>query len=110
MHISSRELKRVNVVSVGGRVDSAAAPDLEKSLQSLLDDHRNQLVLELADVEYMSSAGLRALVSALKAAKKGGGDLVIARPSTRVREVLDLAGLTSVFTLYDDVVEAVGSF
>jgi anti-anti-sigma factor len=110
MQISTRELKRVNVVSVSGRVDSASAPDLEKSLQSLLDSHRNHIVVELADVEYMSSAGLRALVSALKAAKKAGGDLVIARPSGRVREVIELAGLTSVFTIHNDVVEAVGAF
>jgi len=110
MQISSRELKRVNVVTVSGRVDSASAPEMEKSLQSLLDHRRNQIVVELADVEYMSSAGLRALVSALKAAKKGGGDLVIARPSTRVREVIELAGLTAVFSVHDDVVAAVGSF
>jgi len=110
MQISSRELKRVNVVTVGGRVDSAAAPDLEKTLQGLVENRRNQLVIELADVEYMSSAGLRALVSALKAAKKGGGDLIIARPSARVREVIDLAGLTSIFTMHDDTLEAVGSF
>lgn len=110
MQISSRELKRVNVVTVSGRVDSAASPDLDKTLQGLLEHRRNQIVVELAGVEYMSSAGLRALVSALKAAKKGGGDVVIADPSDRVREVVDLAGLTSVFTMFDDVLEAVGSF
>ena len=110
MEISTRELKRANVVTVKGRVDSATTPELEKTLQALLDGHRHYIVAELADVEYMSSAGLRALVSALKAAKKGGGEVVIARPSTRVREVIDLAGLSSVFTMYDDVVEAVGSF
>ncbi len=110
MQISSRDLKRVNVVTVSGRVDSAASPELEKALQDLLEGRRHQIVMELADVEYMSSAGLRALVSALKTAKKAGGDVVIARPSERVREVIDLAGLTSVFTVYEDTLEAVGSF
>lgn len=110
MQISSRDLKRVNVVTVSGRVDSAAAPDLEKALQDLLESRRHQIVMELAEVEYMSSAGLRALVSALKTAKKAGGDVVIAQPSERVREVIDLAGLTSVFTMYEDTLEAVGSF
>ena len=110
MQISSRELKRVNVVTVNGRVDSAAAPELDKTLQDLLSNRRHQIVVELADVDYMSSAGLRALVSALKEAKKGGGDVVLARPSDRVREVVDLAGLAPVFAMYDDVVEAVGSF
>jgi anti-sigma B factor antagonist len=110
MEISKRELKRADLVTVSGRVDSAAAPNLEKAFQELLEARRTQIVVELADVEYMSSAGLRALVSALKSAKKGGGDLLIARPSARVREVIDLAGLTSVFTMYDDTLEAVGSF
>ena len=110
MQITSRELKRVNIITPSGRIDSGAAPDFEKALQSLLNAGRHQIVVELADVDYMSSAGLRALVSALKAAKKGGGDLVIARPSARVHEVIELAGLTSIFTVYDDVVEAVGAF
>jgi anti-sigma B factor antagonist len=58
----------------------------------------------------MSSAGLRVLVSTLKAARKSGGDLKLAQPAGRVKEVLDLAGLTPVFNIYSDVVEAVGSF
>jgi anti-sigma B factor antagonist len=58
----------------------------------------------------MSSAGLRGMVSSLKACKSGGGNLVIANPSNRVSEVMQLAGLTSLFALYDDVTSAVGSF
>ena len=110
MQITTREMKRAVVMTVSGRVDSASAPDMEKTLQTLIDQNHHYIVAELTGVEYMSSAGLRALVSGLKGAKRGGGDLVIAQPSERVREVLDLAGLTSVFTVYGDTVEAVGSF
>lgn len=110
MEISTKEMKRVNLVAVSGRVDSATAPDFDKALQSLVHAGRNQIVLDLKGVEYMSSAGLRAMVSALKATKGGGGDARLAQPSTRVREVLELAGLTSIFTVYDDLIEAVGSF
>jgi len=74
------------------------------------DEARHQVVLDLQDTDYMSSAGLRVLVSSLKTAKKSGGDLKLAQPSGRVKEVLDLAGLTPVFNVYGDVVEAVGSF
>jgi anti-sigma B factor antagonist len=110
MKIETRELKHVSVVKVLGRVDSATAPDLEKSLQGLVDSDRNQIVLDLQETEYMSSAGLRVLVTMLKAAKKNGGDLRLSQLSLRVKEVLELAGLTPVFGIYPDVVEAVGSF
>lgn len=64
-------------------------------------------MLDLLDTEYLSSAGLRVLVAMSKAAKQGGGELKLAQLAQRVREVLDLAGLTPVFHIYEDVVEAV---
>lgn len=110
MNIETRELKHVSMVKVTGRVDSSTAPELEEALQALLDSDRDQIVLDLQETEYMSSAGLRVLVSMLKAAKKTGGDLRLAQLSTRVKDVFELAGLTPVFTIHADVVEAVGSF
>jgi len=110
MEISTKDMKRVSLVTVKGRVDSATAPDFEKTLHALIQSNRTQIVLDLAGVEYMSSAGIRGMVVSLKAAKGGGGDLRLAQPSTRVKEVVELAGLTSIFTIYDDVTEAVGSF
>jgi anti-anti-sigma factor len=110
MNLETRELKHVTVVKVSGRVDSATAPELEKSVQSLLDSERTRIVLDLQDTDYMSSAGLRVLVAMHKAAKKSGGGLCLAQPSARVQEVLDLAGLTPVFEVHSDLVEAVGSF
>ncbi len=110
MNIETRELKHVSVVKISGRVDSGTAPDMERALQGLIDADRNQIVLDLRDTEYMSSAGLRVLVSMLKAAKKNGGDLRLTQLSSRVKEVLELAGLTPVFTIHGDLVEAVGSF
>jgi anti-sigma B factor antagonist len=110
MKLETRELKHVSVVTVSGRVDSATAPDLEKALQDLLNSERNQLVLDLHETDYMSSAGLRVLVAMQKAAKKNGGTLRLAQLSVRVKEVFELAGLTPVFDIYPDVVEAVGAF
>ena len=110
MKIETRELKHVTIVKVSGRVDSATAPELEKALHDLVQGDRNQVVLELQETEYMSSAGLRVLVTSLKTAKKNGGDLRLAQPSQRVKEVLELAGLLPVFQVYADLIEAVGSF
>jgi anti-sigma B factor antagonist len=110
MDIVTQEYKRVAVVAVAGRVDSATAPDLEGKLRELVDAGQSQIVLDLKDVEYMSSAGLRAMVSTLKSVKRVNGDLRLANPSTRVEEVLRLAGLTSIFSIHPTQEEAVGSF
>ena len=108
--INVQEYKRVSVMSVSGRVDSATAPDLENELKKLVEADKTQIVLDLKDVEYMSSAGLRAMVSTLKAVKRVNGDLRLANPSPRVEEVLRLAGLTSIFSIHPTREEAVASF
>jgi anti-sigma B factor antagonist len=110
MDISVQGLKRVQVVTVNGRVDSSNAPQLDQKLKDLRGEGHENLVLDLSAVDYMSSAGLRAIVSALRDCKKHGGDLCLVNPSTRVAEVLELAGLTSLFRVYDDTTSAVGSF
>jgi anti-sigma B factor antagonist len=110
MDITNEEVKRVSVMSVSGRVDSATAPDLESALKKLVETEKTQIVLDLKNVEYMSSAGLRAMVSTLKAVKRVNGDLRLASPSPRVEEVLRLAGLTSIFSIFPSRDEAVNSF
>ena len=110
LNISVETLKRVAVVTVDGRIDSTNAGQLDNTLKQLLDDGQNNLVIKLSDVEYMSSAGLRAIVAALREAKKKRGDVRIAEPSERVTEVFSLAGLTALFETYDDLTAAVGSF
>lgn len=98
------------IVTVEGRVDSSNANELDSTLAQLISDGNKDLVLELAKVTYMSSAGLRAVVSALRSAKKKHGDVRIAAPSERVVEVFSLAGLTPLFQTFDDVETAVNSF
>ena len=112
MEITIRELYAVDVVTVVGRVDSSTAPQLDQVLKGLVDNGRFKLVLDLAGVAYMSSAGLRAMVSCLREVKKGVrmGDLRLAAPSARVAEVLELAGLNQVFQIFEDQEGAVGSF
>ncbi len=110
MEISSSDMKRVQLFEVMGRVDSTNAAELGGAMDRSIDDGKTNLVLDLGGVEYMSSAGLREMVRVLKRVKRSGGDLRIANPSERVREVLELAGLDSIFEIYPTQVEAVGSF
>jgi anti-anti-sigma factor len=103
-------LQQVTLVEVSGRVDSMNASELGVALANEIDGGRNLIVLDLAGVDYMSSAGLRELVNSLKRAKKTTGDLRLAQPSERVREVLEMAGLDTIFQIFETQTEAVGSY
>ena len=108
--ITVQSMARVDLMTVNGRIDSATAPELDAKLNETMGNGRYQIVMDLAQTSYMSSAGLRALVAALRECKKHNGDVRLAAPSDRVAEVLDLAGLDSLFQTYDDALTAVGSF
>jgi anti-sigma B factor antagonist len=101
---------QVTLVEVQGRIDSMNANELGDALTQLIDEGRAQIVLDLAGVDYMSSAGLREIVSALKRIRRGTGDLRIAQPSERVQEVMEMAGLDTIFQIYSTQMEAVGSY
>lgn len=110
MEISSESFKRADLITVSGRIDSSNASELDAALKAATDGGRYNIVLDLSGIEYMSSAGLRAIVGAYRECRNHGGDVRIANPSDRIREVLDLAGLTAIFSIYDDTTAAVGSF
>ncbi|HSL47207.1 MAG TPA: STAS domain-containing protein [Anaerolineales bacterium] len=102
--------REVSVMKVRGRVDSETAPELDEALGKLLQDDRNKIVLDLQDVDYMSSAGLRAIVKAYQAAKKNGGDLRLARVSTPVEVILRTVGMMQMLQMFATEQEAMASF
>ncbi len=110
LQINVSEMKRVRLFEISGRVDSVNANEFGAALDQAINDGKRNIVLDLSSVEYMSSAGLREMVRVLKQLRRVGGDLRLAAPSERVQEVLELAGLDTIFEIYPTQVEAVGSF
>jgi anti-sigma B factor antagonist len=99
----------VTLVEVKGRVDSMNANQLGEALSGEIDGGKVHIVLDLAGVEYMSSAGLREIVNALKKVKPAG-DVRIAQPTERVREVLDMAGLSTILQIFNTQNDALESY
>jgi anti-anti-sigma factor len=99
----------VTLVQVEGRVDSMNANQLGEALTSQIESGNIHIVLDLAGVDYMSSAGLREIVNALKKVKPNG-DVRIAQPTERVREVLDMAGLSTILQIFNTQIDALGSY
>lgn len=110
MEITIQRLKRVDIVKPIGRVDSATAPQLAETLRGLVDEKRCRVVLDMSELGYLSSAGLRVLIEAQRACRRWNrGNLVLAMPSDPIRRTLDLAGFLVLFEVYDSLVEAAGS-
>ena len=83
-------------VAVSGRIDTVTAPELEANLKF---GSVKCIVIDLADVPYMSSAGLRILLTAHKTMLGKGGELQIANVQSAVKEVLDITGFSGILNL-----------
>ena len=111
MNIEYRDLKHVTVVKVVGRVDSATAPDFSKALEKANHDGQFKIAIDMSELEYMSSAGFRALLATQRTCKRyNRGEVVLVCVPVRIREALELAGFTELFKTYNDTLTAVGSF
>ncbi len=109
MEINSSQYKHCDLVKAQGRVDSATAPQLAKVLDDITNSGRYKIILDLAEVDFMSSAGLRVLISTQKTCKRyNRGEIVLAAVPKRIHDALDLAGFIPLFKFYDNALEAVG--
>jgi anti-anti-sigma factor len=100
----------VVVVSITGSIDANTAPALAAAFSGEIGQGHNRLVADFAAVGYTSSAGLRALLGALKEARQQGGDFRLAGVRPAVFRVLELSGFTSILKYFPDVDGAVASF
>src|SRR6266542_5299659 len=100
----------VSVMKIKGRVDSETAPELDNALTKLLQANKNKIVLNLQGVEFLSSAGLRAMVKALKDAQKSGGDVRLASVSQPIEVILRTVGMMQMFKMFSTSEEAATGF
>lgn len=109
MQIETHETGEVKVVAVSGRLDTVTAPVLEKALLEQVDQGARKLVLNFADLEYVSSAGLRVLLVAAKKLRVNGGELCVAAVNDIVQEIFEISGFGGIMKLFPDERTAVES-
>ena len=106
-----RDAGVVIVVDISGRItlgDGSAL--LRKTVRGLLDDQRMQILLNLADVDYIDSSGIGELVSGFTAVKNQSGDLKLLHLTKKVKDLLQITKLYTVFDVFTDESAALGSF
>jgi len=111
MEISHTAFKHSDLVRVKGRIDSATAPQLADALNEITNTGRYRMILDMSEVTFISSAGLRLLISTQKTCKRyNRGEIVLADVPENIMAALELAGFTPLFRIYGETLEAVGSF
>ncbi len=111
METTTKEFKHCDAVTVIGRVDSSTAPKLSESLDAIINAGRYKIVIDMAGLEYMSSAGFRALIAAQRNCKHfNRGEVVLANVPENINTALELAGFTTLFKIFKDLTSAVGNF
>jgi anti-anti-sigma factor len=100
----------VTFLSVRGFLDAHTFEELEKTITELFDGNNYRLIIDLAKLDYISSAGAGVFIGAIGTAQENDGNIIIIKPSPNVKEVFDLLGLSQIFTFAETPEAALQQF
>ena len=109
MELSEEVQGRVVVVTARGRLDGAGSQAFSACLDKLAATPEPRLVVDFAGVDFVSSAGLRVVLTLLKKVRAANGKLAFCAVQAPVREVLDITGFTGMLDLHPDRAQAVAA-
>jgi len=110
MNITEREQNGVTIFVLDGRIDSEGAVDLDLALQTAVSEGKCKMILDMAEVRYINSSGLRTLADILTQNKEHGGDLRLVNLNPKVHRVFQIIGFDKFFTTYASLDEATAGF
>ena len=100
----------ISIIKVGGYIDTTTASELERALDSLLKQGRFNIIVDLGNVDYISSAGWGIFISEIKSIRENGGDLKLVRMVPDVYEIFELLEFHHILDVYDSIDEAINKF
>ncbi len=100
----------VSIVRVDGVIDTTTSTELEKVMNSLVEQKRHQIIVDLAGVEYISSAGWGIFISNIREIRLNKGDIKLVRMIPEVYEVFELLEFDTILKAYDGLEEAKKDF
>jgi anti-anti-sigma factor len=101
LHIDLEEIEHKIVLRLDGRLDAATVPILERKINTLIEEKHYKIYLDFLRVDYLSSAGLRLLLSFSKKLKAKKGSLVLFAIGEEVMEIIKLAGFEKILLIFE---------
>ena len=109
--LSTREVGNVTVIDVAGRITlGEGSSALRETLRDLIAKNQNKILLNLADVSYIDSSGIGELVSGYTTVTNTGGSLKLLNLNKRVKDLLQITKLYTVFEVHEDEAAAIRSY
>ena len=103
MEITQKEENGIVSIAINGRLDADSSPEAEKVVKEALEGQTTRLLFNLSALEYLSSAGLRVLLSAAKEIRRREGKIVLCSLNEFVKEIFEVSGFQSLIPIADSV-------
>lgn len=111
MELKTKKVNNVIVIYLSGKLDVHASADIEKEINKIIkQDPSSHLLLNLAQVEYMSSSGLRIFVSTMRILKESKRKLKLCAMNNAVKKIFEVVELMDMFSIYDTEEDALKDF
>ena len=107
MDINESNSGNAVIIQSVGRIDTNTSTEFEEKLVEILDRSETNVVVDLSEIDYVSSAGLRVFLMAAKKLKILSGNFILASMNDHIKEVFDISGFTPIFTITQDTASAV---
>jgi anti-sigma B factor antagonist len=101
---------QISIIKVGGYIDTTTSSEVERALNSLLKQGRYQIIIDLGNVDYISSAGWGIFISEIKQIRENNGDLKLVQMIPDVYEIFELLEFHHILDVYDSVQAAINKF
>ena len=109
LEIKTNEINEVVVVNLIGYLDANTSPIAESEINSWLEKGTRKLVINLEETKYVSSAGLRIIITTAKTMKASGGLLKLCSVNEVVQEILDISGLSTILDVKETEEQALST-
>lgn len=109
MGLAIRVIKKKNYVytiELEGSLDSETYQELEDELAEIIDARTKAIILDMEDLDYISSAGIRVVLSTEKTLKRDGANFVMINLQPQIKKVFDAMKILPIFNIFDDMAEA----
>ena len=110
MKLETRESQGIQIITFEGNLDTNTSPEAESKINELIDAGKQKLLVNFAQLNFISSAGLRVLLATVKKLNASGGDLRICSLNATVQEVFDISGFVTILIVKSTEEEALSSF
>lgn len=102
MHLHEFQENGVSIIALEGRLDGVTAPLLDAKIKSFFESGGPSLLFDFGQLDYLSSAGLRSILQAVKKSAAAAGRIAACGAGPSVREILEISGFSGILKLYPD--------